>query len=442
MRFEEFKQALFAEAQRLGCEAAEAYYAKEEAFSVNVLEGEMESYEVNRGGGVTLRVKKNGRDGYAYTERMDDPAGLAAHAADNASVIENTDDHPMQGKSEYRAVTLPECRAKAMSEREKIELAKRLELAAKAADARVLRAQRCMVASEKSEVCIANTLGLDAQSARELIFDYVIPVVGENGEVQNAMAFRTGEEALDVEGCAREAVGEGLALLGGSPVPAGSYRVVIRNDAMADLLAAFSSLFSAEAAQKGLSLLKDKLGERVAGENISIWDDPFYPSNPRAFDDEGVPSQTTALVENGMLKSFLHNLKTAKKAGVPSTGNGGRGAGGTVGVRPTNLYLKPGDRTLAELIADMGDGLLITGMSGMHAGLNPVSGEFSLIAEGRLIQNGKDVRAVNQITVGGSFLTLMNSIAGLGSDLRFGLPGASCVGSPSVLVDSLMISRR
>lgn len=440
MTFEQFRVAVFEEAERLGCQAAEVYYTKGESFSVNVLDGEMESYEAERGGGLSLRVKKNGRDGYAYTETMADPAGLAAHAADNADVIENMDDHPMQGKSEYCRVQAPPCRAKDMTEREKIDLAKRLEIAVKQADPRVLRVQRCVVASQKGEVRIYNTLGLDAEEKRELIVDYAMPILGENGEVKNAFAFRVGDKTLDVEGCAREAVEECAALLGASPVAAGSYKVVIRNDAMADLLAAFSSLFSADAAQKGLSLLKDKLGETVAAEGVTIVDDPFYRENPRAFDDEGVPCQTKNLVEHGVLKGFLHNLKTAKKAGVPSTGNAGRSPAGSLGVRPTNLYILPGEKTLPALLEEMGNGLLITEMDGLHAGLNPVSGEFSLIAKGRLIENGRDVRAVDQITVGGSFLTLMKAVRQVGGDLRFGIPGASCVGSPSVLVESLMVS--
>ena len=99
MTFEQFRVAVFEEAERLGCQAAEVYYTKGESFSVNVLDGEMESYEAERGGGLSLRVKKNGRDGYAYTETMADPAGLAAHAADNADVIENMDDHPCRAKA-------------------------------------------------------------------------------------------------------------------------------------------------------------------------------------------------------------------------------------------------------------------------------------------------------------------------------------------------------
>ena len=107
---------------------------------------------------------------------------------------------------------------------------------------------------------------------------------------------------------------------------------------------------------------------------------------------------------------------------------------------PTNFFLKPGTDSYETLVEKLGNGLIITDVSGLHAGLNTVSGEFSLLASGRLVENGKTVRAVEQITVSGSFLSLMRGVEAVGSDLRFGMPGASCFGSPSVLVGELSVS--
>ena len=107
---------------------------------------------------------------------------------------------------------------------------------------------------------------------------------------------------------------------------------------------------------------------------------------------------------------------------------------------PTNFFLKPGTECFDALTAKLGNGLIITDVSGLHAGLNTISGEFSLLASGMLVENGKAVRAVEQITVSGSFLSLMRGVEAVGSDLRFGLPGTSCFGSPSVLVSTLAVS--
>lgn len=441
MEYGKFKEALFREALAKGCEAAEAYYKKDEAFSVNVLEGEIETYEVNTKGGLNLRVKVGGRDGYAFTQTLEDPEKLVARAVDNARVIENEDDHPMQGKSEYAKLEKKDRKAGRLGEAEKIELALSLEKAAKAADARVQRTMHCALETGREDVRISNTLGLGAEDESDYAYSFVMPVTKQGDDVRNAYAFRMYDGIFEVEACAKDAVEKSVSQHGSSPVKAGKYRVLIKNEAMADMLEAFSSMFSGDSAQKGLTLFKDKLGEKIACEGVTILDDPFYPDYERAFDGEGVPSITTTVVENGVLKSFLHNLKTAKKAGVTSTSNGGRaGADAPVTVAPSNFYIKPGEKSYDALVAQLGDGLVIVDVSGLHAGLNPVSGEFSLVAKGLLVENGKVVRPVDQITVGGSFLQMLNGVLALGSDLFFGIPRGSAFGSPSILLEELMIS--
>lgn len=441
MEFNQFKEKAFEAALKNGCDAAELYFVEGDSFSAMVLEQELDSYSVSRERGLNLRVQLAGKNGYAYTESLDAPEALVLRAMDNARAIENEDDHPMQGKCEYRALPKRECRVDAASEREKIELAMALERAVKDQDARVLRVMRCAVGSGSSLTRICNTLGLDAEGEERIAYSYAVPVASAGDQVKDGFAFRVDDGIFDVDGCAKEAVARAVAQLGGAPVPAGEYRILFENLAMGDLLAAFSPMFSADAAQKGLSLLAGKEGEAVAAPCVTILDDPFHAVNPRAFDAEGVPCVTKPVVDSGVLKTLLHNLKTAKKAGVPSTGNGGRaGASAPVGVMPTNFFLKPGTECFDALTAKLGNGLIITDVSGLHAGLNTISGEFSLLASGMLVENGKAVRAVEQITVSGSFLSLMRGVEAVGSDLRFGLPGTSCFGSPSVLVSTLAVS--
>ena len=224
-------------------------------------------------------------------------------------------------------------------------------------------------------------------------------------------------------------------------VPAGTYSVVFRYDAAADLLASFCSMFSADAAQKGLSLLAGKEGETIAAPIVTVMDDPFYKDFPRAFDDEGVPSVTKAVIEKGVLKTLLHNLKTARKAGVASTSNGGRRSPASpVGVAPSNFYIVAGQTPLEGLLEQLGDGLFITEVSGLHAGVNTVSGDFSLLARGMRVQGGKCTTPVEQITVAGHFLQLMQNITAIGSDLTFGIPGGANVASPSLLVQKVKVA--
>ena len=441
MNFDEFKDKAFAAALSSGCEAAEAFYTESERFTVRILEQETDSYSVSRSAGLGLRVKLGGRDGYAYTELLDEPEKLAARAADNARVIENGDECPMQTRCEYPEIRQPENPVAELDEREKIALARELERLCKEADPRVKRVSSDIFSSYRSSVRICNTLGLDARSGDKGCYCYVSPVLEENGELHDGFAFRFGADCANVADCAAEAVRDGAEQFGAQPVEAGRYRILLRPRTAYALLETFSSIFSAEKAQRGLSPIGGRLGEPIASEKLTIVDDPLYSKFPRAFDDEGTPSEKTVVVENGRLSSFLHNLKTAKKAGVRSTSNAGRAsAASPVDVVPSNFYILPGDKGLDELTALLGNGLIITELSGLHSGASAVTGDFSLGAKGCLVENGRIVRPVEGITVAGSFLTLLRGVEEIGSDLEFDIPSGSCIGSPSLLINELMVS--
>ncbi len=440
MKFEDFKKAAFDAALEKGCTAAEVLLTDEEQFSVNIQKGEIEDYASAHSFGLNLRVSLNGRDGYAYTELLEEPEQLVERAMDNAGTIESDDDHPMQPACEYVEVKAPECRAMDMTADEKIAYAKQLEEKLLAADPRVLRSETTAVATVRVTKRLHNTLGLAADKTGDLCYSVIVPIMQQGEELKNSVAFRTGDEIFDIDGLVKEGVDGAVEQFNASPVPSGEYKVVLRNNAAADMLAAFSSMFSADACQKGLSLLAGREGQFIASEAVTIMDDPFYAKNPRAFDDEGVPSVTKKVVDKGVLTTLLHNLKTAKKAGVASTSNGGRSSSGPVGVSPSNFYIVEGEKSLDELIAAMQNGLVIFDVSGLHSGLNPVSGDFSLIAKGLLVEDGKAVRSVDQITVAGNFLKLMQSITEVGSDLKMGIPMGAVVGSPSLLIEKLVVS--
>lgn len=441
MTMQEFRERAFQSALAQGCEAAETYYAGREAFEANAQGGEIDRYAVSRTGGLSLRVKLGGRDGYAYTESLDDPEGLVRRAMDNARAIEEEDAHPMQGACTYAPVEAPSSALDGVDEAGKLALALQLERETLAQDARVKRVMYCEVGTAAGRIAIHNTLGLAAEREQRMGYAYVMPVMQQGEELQNALAFRTGREAADTAACAAEAVRETLDRFGGEPVPTGTYPVILRSDAMADLLAAFSPMFSAEEAQKGRSLLAGREGETIAAPCVTLVDDPFHPYAPRAFDGEGTPCRRKQLVDAGRLVTLLHNLKTARKAGCESTGNALRAsAASPVDVGPTVLYLQPGEEGRDVLLRRMGDGLFITNLEGLHAGLDPISGDFSLKACGRRVQDGSLGGAVSQITVAGNFLALLQAVTAVGDDLRFGLPGSVCVGAPSVLVRELMVA--
>lgn len=228
--------------------------------------------------------------------------------------------------------------------------------------------------------------------------------------------------------------------LGGAPCVSGDYKVVIKNSVMRSLLGAFSGVFSAEAAIQKISFLVGKENSQIFGDNITIIDDPLCELAPSqdSFDDEGVASFKKTIVDKGVFKTFLHNLKTAKIMGCETTANGYKnGVSSGVSTRPSNLYIKPGDKSLDELFALCGDGFYLTSVAGLHAGINMISGDFSLQSSGFEIKDGKLGNPINLVVTSGNIKELLNNVIEVGNDLDF---KTSSIGAPALLVSKLSVS--
>ena len=323
-----------------------------------------------------------------------------------------------------------------MSAEEKIALAMEIDRQVASVDPRV-EPQHTVVASGSETFSLRNTLGLDLSHESNMVYAYAGALARDGERAATGMKLLWGYDmkAVDAGIIAREATGEALDKLHAGRMKSGSYPVVIRSGAMADLLSTFCGVFSADNAQKGLSLLAGREGEAVASPLVTLVDDPLMPwglgSCP--FDREGAATYKKNVIENGVLTTLLHNRKTAKKAGVRTTGN----AAGSGRVAPSNLFIAPGTATEEELLANMGDGLYLTEVSGLHAGANPVSGDFSLLSCGYEVKGGKKVRAVEQFTVAGNFYQLLSDVLEVGDNLLF---DGSPIGSPSVRVKALSVA--
>lgn len=432
----DFKKELLELALKRGCDAAEVYCSKSENFDVNIRNGEIDEYSVSGNASISLRVVYKGHDGFASTESFDDAETLVKRAMDNAQTVDSEDEHPMQGKSEYRELKSPDSQLRHMSERERIDRAFEFEKLALASDKRVKRTERCRISCSESCIELLNTCGLDASYTSGSTMAIVGVVMEENGEEKSGYAFGFDKKTDDLKALVDEAVKNCAATFGASPVPSGKYKILFKNKTFCDMLELFGGVFSAYAAQKGLSKLAGREGDIIASECVTLCDDPFNEVCPIPFDSEGVPTMYKNVIENGKLVTLLHSLKTAKTAGCASTGNGTR----TGACSNTNLYIKPGEKSFEELL--QGERVLvISSVEGAGTGVNEVSGEFSLSASGELYENGRRVKSVNQITVAGSFFDLLKNIEAVGSDLEFASPsGMGFMGSPSVLVKELMIS--
>lgn len=449
MNISEFKDKLFAKAKEEGFIDYEIYYVNGESLKVTIYEREIDQYSVNSNMGLSFRGLYNGKMGYSYTEILDDYAlkMLIANAKENALAIEDEDvDIIYDGKDTYANLQGYNEELAKIDTEEKIKLALNLEKDTKAESAKVKTLDDCMIVSGEGERAIINSKGLDLKYRSNIMYAIVSPVVEDQGKVNTAFAFKATNDIkeIDTKSLAKEAVGDALAYMGAASMPSGKYRVIIRNDVMGDILSTFSGIFSAYNVQKGLSLLKGKVGSDIAAKVVTIIDDPLMEKGlcSTPFDDEGVACYKKTIIEEGKLKTYLYNLKTAKKDGVKSTGNASKASyASTVGISPSNFYIKPGNKSLEKLMDTLGDGLFITEVQGLHSGANPVSGDFSLAAKGFEIKEGKKLRPVEQITVAGNFYNMLLDIVETGADLKFGVPsGSSCIGSPSLIIKELSVA--
>ena len=441
-----FIKKLLQAAVGAGIEAAEVYAAANDSFRAMSHNGEVDNYSVASRSGLSLRGLYNGKMGYAATEADDEEAigQLVSGVIESAQLVEDDAVQEIyRGDPEYPKIENYAPALDRVSEADKLKLLLEIEdRALHCGDERIKQVNYNLLTTSSSTTRIANTYGLDLSERDNLAVAYVSVVAKDGERVSTGSSFACGRDfaAIDADKMAKEAVEEALFYLNAAPVPSGLYRVIIDRRCMPDLLSTFGGVFSADAAQKGMSLLAGREGEQIAADCVTLMDDPHMPGGlaSSGFDAEGVATQVKAVIDRGRLTTLLHNLKTARKAGVRTTGNASRGSyAAPVGVSPSNFYFKPGDKTLAELMADMGEGLVITEVSGLHAGANPVSGDFSLLAKGYTVEKGQKARAVEQITVAGNFYTLLKNIRAVGSDLEF---VGSPVGSPSIDVGEMNVA--
>ena len=440
-----FIELLFDKAKAAGFEACEAYLREGSAFEVAVNAGEITRYEVSDSLNLGFRGLYNGRMGCASTQALDADAAemLVAAAKAGAELCESEDEEFIfEGSASYPEFDGSHPQIERLSAAEKIEMVRALEQKTLDSDPRIASVEDCALFTGASNVRLVNSRGLDLRTRRDRMGAYVGAIArdGERTGTAGRDCFVNDPAKLDLDKMAHEAAGEAAAFLDASSIDSGSYPILLRPDMAAVLTATFASLFSADAAQKGFSLLKGREGAQIAAPCVRIIDDPLLPDGyaSHAFDGEGVAARKTDVIEAGTLNTLLHNLKTARKQGVTTTGNAARRSiAGPMTVAPSNFYFAPGALDRDALYGHAGDAILVTSMMGMHSGANPVSGDFSLGAKGFLIKNGKIDRAVNQITIAGNYLQLLREIEAVGSDLTF---GASHFASPTLLVRALSVA--
>lgn len=427
----------------LGLEAVEVYASTSESNTIKLDEGKLDSYNIKELFSVSIRGLKDGKMGYVTCESLED--GLVEEALHSlATTVEALDatepEFMYEGGSTYAEVPEVISDYKEHSTNEKIEMLKGLEKALLAKSDKIVKVGYCQYSENYNKVQIMNSKGLDLSREYSYIVTYAGALASENGQTVIGMSgdVNTKFGNLELDRIVNEASEEALSKLGAGSVETGHYPVVLKRDVATSLLSAFSSVFSGDSALRKMTILADKEGQKVFGDNINILDDPFYEKAiiQSSFDDEGVPCNKKYLVENGIVKGLLHTLKTANFFGKAPTGNGQRAAG-SITARPTNLYLQEGSLSKDEIIATVENGIFITEVNGLHAGLNPISGDFNVQSSGFVIKDGKLDRPITLFVLSGNFFELMNNVEEIGNDIEERFTGVAC---PTLKIKSLAVS--
>lgn len=445
MELELFVDSLFKKASEAGFSEYEVYYVDRESLGISVYKEEVEKYNLNNSAGLSFRGKLGDRIGYSYTEILDEDAidMLVKKAKENVSAIENNDiQFIYEGDKEYKKISTYYEALENLAPDKLINIAINMEKEAKKYCDKVESFSGCAISYSSGKYGIINSKGLNLKNKSNLLTAYVVPIVKDGENMYDGCGYVVAKslDEIDPAKIAKMGVDEALSKIGATSIPAGNYKVIINNEAMLSLLSTFAGIFSGDAVQKGLSLLKGKEGEIIASDIVNLVDDPHLKDGLAsvAFDDEGVATVKTYLIQDGKLNTLLHNLKTANKAGVKSTGNGFKASyASPISVSPTNFYIEPGVNSLEEMTKKIDKGLIITDLAGLHSGANSITGDFSLAAKGFYIENGVKTHPVEQITVAGNFFTLLTDIEEVGNDLKFPM---SSVGSPSIMIKELSIA--
>ena len=432
----------------LGAGASDAEAWVEEGISrrVRVYEGQVESLSDAGGRGVGVRAFLEGRSGYAYGTDLSD-AGVAEVAGAARAAAEVADPDEFAGLPDECGITAVEGLASATiaewSTEQKVELALEVERAARAREG-VTQVENAVYSDAQGTVAIANSRGFTSSYEATQAWAYASAFAGEGADLMTGLGVGLARDpaGLDPEAIGAEAAERALALVGARQPKSRRCPVVLDAFVAASFMGFIGSMLSADAVQRGRSLFAGREGEEVADPRLALADDATAPGGPSSapFDAEGSPSRRTPLIEGGCLLTYLFDARTARRAGRAGTANANRGSyRSPPSVGTTNLVLEPGDQDLAGLMTQAGEGLYVTDVAGLHSGVNPVSGTFSVGASGRMIEGGSPATPVRELTIASDLVSMLKAVRGVGSEARW-VPFGGSVKAPPLLLDEMSVS--
>jgi len=440
----EFAASVAEGAVKRGATAAEVIIRQRTELSVGVRLGEVETLQESTDQGLGLRVLIDGRQASvsgsdlsrdAVTSLMDEAVELARLTSpdDTAGLPE-----PQELATSIPDLDLWDDSIAALSTEQQIEMALRAESAAREYSKQISNFDGGGFDSAYGSVILANSLGFAGEFRTTSCSLASVPVAAEDGKMQRDYWYdmrRKLSEMDSPEEIGVTAAKRTLRKLGSRSVPTQAVPVVLEPNVSRDLLGDIFNATSGESIFRKASFLVGQLGEQIANERLTVIDDGLMPRGlgSRPFDGEGLPTRRTVVISEGRLESYLLNSYTARKLGLVSTGNAGRGLSGAPGVEPGNLYIEPGPYSADEIVKTVTKGFLITELLGF--GVNIVTGDYSRSAGGIWIENGELTFPVQGVTIAGNLKEMLNSIEMIGNDLDF----RDSVVAPTLLIGRMTI---
>jgi PmbA protein len=430
-----------------GASEAEAWAEGSRSREVRVHGGEVESLTEASGRGVGVRAWIGTRSGYAYgTDLTDDGIAELAEAAVGAARVADEDESSAAPEPAGEASPIQGLRDDGVAGTETaevIELAKRIEQVALDRDERVGSVEEVVYVDEDSDAAIVTSRGVSGSYGASAAYSFLQAMANQNGEVQTGLGFGVGRSPrqLDAEAIGAEAGDEAASMLGATKPESRSCPVVLSERVTASFAGFIGGALCADEVQRGRSPFADRLGDELAAPALVLADDGTDPGGLASapFDGEGTPRGRTPLVGDGKLLAYLHDSYTARRGGASSTGNASRSSyRSPPSVSPSNLVLEPGELTLERLIAEAAEGVYVTEVAGLHSGVNPVTGRYSVGATGRAIRGGELAEPLREFTIAGDLLATLAAVRAVGSETRW-VPFGGSVRTAPMLVGEMAI---
>lgn len=430
-----------------GASDAEAYVSRDSGRTVRVHGGEVESLEAATQTGVGVRAWHDRRVGYAYGTDLSE-AGvkeIAARASEAAAAADEDEFAAPPQPAEIEA--LPGLGDPSIAEWDTsrvADLALTVERTALESDPRLVGVEVAVYADSDEQVAIASSAGVAGEYEASSAYAYLSALAEGDGARETGLGFglARGPRGLDPEAIGGEGARRALAMIGAGKPASRSCPVVLDETVAASFAGLIGGGLSAKAVQRGRSPFAGRLEEEVASAAFALYDDGRDPEGPDSapFDAEGVPRRRTALIEGGRLRSYLFDTYTANREGTSSTGSASRqGYRSLPSVSPSNLVVAPGTLSLEQLLGEAGEGVYVTDVAGLHSGVNPVTGVFSVGASGQMIREGALAEPVREFTIAGELVAMLSAVSAAGAESRW-VPFGGSVSTPPLLVAEMAIS--